>query len=234
MLMASGTDWSSPSAVNGVSASIVMMRCPASSACFARRVGQDGHELVTAVAPDDVRGAQSLAQLLADEAQRLVSLEMAVRVIEVLELVHVHHHHGEGRLVARRPRANSSSRRSKMWRWLKRPVTWSVIACSWSCSCSRAFSMTTAACLAIAASVSISSVGKWTCWRKAVDGHQTDGLVLDPQRIMDERLDLEGIEPPLRYERRRCRVLDDDRLIELCQRAVEPRASPASSRWTER
>ena len=37
---------------------------------------------------------------------------------------------------------------------------------------------------------------------EGVDSHQADGPVLDPQRVVDKRLDLEGLEPPLRYERR--------------------------------
>jgi hypothetical protein len=58
---------------------------------------QDQHELVAADAADGVALAQHRAQPLAHALQQLVAGRVAERVVDELEVVEVHEHHGDVR-----------------------------------------------------------------------------------------------------------------------------------------
>ena len=60
-----------------------------------RRLGQDDQELVAAVAAAQIAPAQHLAQAMADRREHFVSRQMAVIVVDLLELIDVEHHDRE-------------------------------------------------------------------------------------------------------------------------------------------
>ena len=65
-----------------------------------RRARQDHHELLAAVAGDEVAGAGVLAQHGGDLLQRLVAVRVPEAVVDGLEEVEVHHEQREGEAVA--------------------------------------------------------------------------------------------------------------------------------------
>ena len=64
-------------------------------------VAQHHEELFAAVAPHDILRANTAADHVHHTAQYLIAGQMAMRVVDVLEEVNVHHHHGQ-----RLPRAD--------------------------------------------------------------------------------------------------------------------------------
>ena len=62
--------------------------------------GQQHHEFFTAVAAQHIGRTQALAQHADDVAQHVVAGQMAVVVIDALEVVDVHHQQRQGRVLA--------------------------------------------------------------------------------------------------------------------------------------
>src|SRR5438105_4538081 len=74
---------------------------------FAGRFGQEDSELVAAVAADDVRLAQFVAQQFGALYQQGISELMSARVVDRFEVVEIDEHNRERSFVARRPQQSA-------------------------------------------------------------------------------------------------------------------------------
>ena len=103
-------------------------RSPVLPRLVGRRVGEDHQELLASVAPHGVDGAQRVPEQERHLAQHRVAREVAVLVVDALEVVDVDHEHAH-RPSDSAPRAPPPVPSSSMvWRWLKRSVRLSRMA----------------------------------------------------------------------------------------------------------
>ena len=86
-------------------------------------VGEQEHELVAAVAGEQVGGAAAAGEARGDLAQQLVARGVAERVVDDLEVVEVDVEHRGGEVVAAGARRARASRAPRAWSRLARPVS---------------------------------------------------------------------------------------------------------------
>ena len=126
----------SPSTTNGSRSAVWRTSATACGVVGAEHVGQQHAELVAAEAGDGVGGAQRGLEPLGDLLEEHVAVVVAERVVDLLEVVEVHDHHGQRRRGGARRRAAACWMRSRNSTRFGRPVSascsdWCSLAIAW-------------------------------------------------------------------------------------------------------